>query len=137
MPAATERLRLCVVGAVGRMGSTIIREASPESFEITGAIEAAGNPKLGLTLSEAGMRDGSSVLIQDAYALGDALKNSDVCLSFTQPEAEVQNIRTVAASGRPIVMGTTGLSPSQREAVESAIRGRIAAPTPSSHWHLR
>src|SRR5438552_12854131 len=127
MPTATDRLRLCVVGAAGRMGSTIIREASPDRFEITGAIEAAGNPKLGMTLSEAGLGDGSSVLIQEISAMDDALKNSDVCLSFTQPEAEVQNIRAVAASGRPIVMGTTGLSSSQREALESAIRGKIAA----------
>jgi 4-hydroxy-tetrahydrodipicolinate reductase len=117
------------------MGSTIIREAAsyspPDRFEITGAIEAAGVPKLGMTLTEAGLGDGS-IRIQDASALSDALRGSDVCLSFTQPEAEVQNIRAVAASGRPIVMGTTGLSPPQRDAVESAVRGRIAAVVSSN-----
>jgi 4-hydroxy-tetrahydrodipicolinate reductase len=109
------------------MGSTIIKEASPDRFEITGAVEAVGNPKLGMTLEDAGLGVGSAVRIQDASRLDDALRDSDVCLSFTQPEAEVQNIGAIAASGRPIVMGTTGLSPSQREGVEAAISGRIPA----------
>jgi 4-hydroxy-tetrahydrodipicolinate reductase len=129
MPAT--RLRLCVVGAAGRMGSTIIREASSDRFEITGAIDAPGNPKLGMTLREAGLGD-TSVLIQDASRLDDALRASDVCLSFTQPEAEVQNIGVVAASGMPIVMGTTGLNPSQKDRVETAIRGKISAVVESN-----
>ncbi len=123
---ATTRVRLCVVGAAGRMGSTIIREASPDRFEITGAIEASANPKVGMTMEQAGLGEGS-LRLRDASALGEVLRSSDVCLSFTQPEAEAQNIAVVAASGRPIVLGTTGLSPSQRETVESTIRGKIPA----------
>jgi 4-hydroxy-tetrahydrodipicolinate reductase len=108
------------------MGSTIIREASPDEFDISSAIEIASNPKVGMTLAQAGLKD-STLQVEDTSALSEALSRSDVCLSFTQPDAEVQNISVVAESGRPIVMGTTGLSQSQREKVESTIRGKIPA----------
>ncbi len=120
------KIRLCIVGAAGRMGSTLIKEAAQGRFEISGAIETASHPKLGMTLAEAGLSE-SRLRLQDSSALGEVLQQSDVCISFTQPEAEAKNIAVVAASGRPIVMGTTGLTQSQRETVESAVRSRIPA----------
>jgi dihydrodipicolinate reductase len=70
------------------MGSTIIKEARPERFDVTGAIESSGHPKLGRSLEELGVRDSSSRL-QPSSSLREALRDADVCVSFTRPEAEL------------------------------------------------
>ena len=38
----------------------------------------------------------------------ESLKDADVCLDFTNPEAALENIRKAAALGKNIVVGTTG-----------------------------
>jgi len=55
------------------------------------------------------------VSIVDPYAEGcadriarETLRDAEVCIDFTQPEAAVENIRRVAALGRNLVVGTTG-----------------------------
>ena len=50
-------LKLCVAGAAGRMGNAVIHEAVAKGHQITGAIEALGNPCVGKTLRELGICD--------------------------------------------------------------------------------
>jgi 4-hydroxy-tetrahydrodipicolinate reductase len=122
----TDRVRLCIIGADGRMGRTLISEASSDIFEISGAVEANENPKIGKTLFELGLKS-SSVRLQTASSLSDVLKNTDVCISFTTPSAELANISVVVESAKPIVIGTTGFTQIQKEKLENAIIGRIPA----------
>jgi 4-hydroxy-tetrahydrodipicolinate reductase len=56
------------------------------------------------------------------------LKNVDVVLDFTTPQAVVENIRRVAALGCNLVVGTTGWTErlgEVREAIESARTGMV------------
>jgi len=119
-------IKICVAGAAGRMGSTLLREAAARGFEIVGGVEASGNVNVGKTLREAGICD-SNAKIYSAADLEEAVREADVYLSFTTPEAEVSNIPRVANLGKKIVMGTTGLTDEQMSIVKNAIINRVPA----------
>jgi 4-hydroxy-tetrahydrodipicolinate reductase len=101
-------IKLCVAGATGRMGSTLIHEALKGNFEIVGAIVSPNNPNRGKTLQEIGLIQ-SDVKLLDPSNIKDAVENADVYVSFTTPEAECSNILIVADLGKRIVLGTTGI----------------------------
>jgi 4-hydroxy-tetrahydrodipicolinate reductase len=119
-------IKICVAGAAGRMGSTLIKEAVTRGFSIVGAVEVKDHPNIGKSLREAGVCD-SDIKIFDSSHLNEAVKHADVCLSFTTPDAEVANIPVVASLGKRIVMGTTGLSEEQMNKVKKAIAGKVPA----------
>jgi len=119
-------IKICVAGATGRMGGTLLREATAKEFEIVGAVVAPGNKNLGKTLKEAGICD-SDAKIYDANNLKEAVSQADVYLSFTTPEAEVSNIPVVANLGKRIVMGTTGLTDEQMQIVKNAVIDKVPA----------
>lgn len=119
------RTRLCIVGADGRMGQEIIRTAG-NSFEIAAAITHRGSPNEGRTLADLNLPHGDLV-IRGPEALKGALETADVYLSFTTPDAEMQNLPMAAGLGKKIVMGTTGLSPDQMSRLRSSVEGRTEA----------
>jgi len=119
-------IKICVAGASGRMGSTLLREALASGFEVVSGVEAPGNPNVGKTLREAGICE-SDARIFSAEDLREAVREADVYISFTTPEAEASNIPIVADLGKRIVMGTTGLSEEQMRIVREAIEGRVPA----------
>ncbi|HUI00483.1 MAG TPA: 4-hydroxy-tetrahydrodipicolinate reductase [Nitrososphaerales archaeon] len=119
-------LRLCIVGATGRMGSLVAREASPERFVIKGAVAGADDPGVGKTLRELGAKD-VDTKVSPPSRLPDLLQAADVCISFTSAAAEMSNYRAVAESKVPYVSGTTGLTAQQRREVETALTGRLPA----------
>jgi 4-hydroxy-tetrahydrodipicolinate reductase len=122
----TRPLRVCLVGATGRMGTLIAREAQAERFEIAGAVAGPKDPALGKTLRELGTRD-SDTKVSPPSSLPALLRKSDVCISFTNAQAEMGNLPAIAAGGVPYVSGTTGLTPQQRKAAAAALTGRLPA----------
>jgi len=119
-------IRLCVAGATGRMGSTLIREAVTKGFEIAGAIAAPDDPKQGKTLRELGLCD-SDVRVVDPSRINEAVDKADVYVSFTSPQAEVSNIPVVATMGKRIVMGTTGLTDEQMSQLRATVSSKVPA----------
>jgi 4-hydroxy-tetrahydrodipicolinate reductase len=120
----TNPLRLCVVGATGRMGSTIVREALADRFRVTGAVAAENEPTIGKTLRELDIVD-LDLKVVSPGSLAEQLRSADVCVSFTSAAAEVANLPTVAASGRPFILGTTGFSDSQQAYVLETLSGKV------------
>lgn len=108
------------------MGSTLIKEAAARGFDVVGAVEAKGNPNVGKTLREAGVCD-SDVRIVDSSKLQEAVREADVFMSFTTPEAEVANLPVVAGLGKKIVVGTTGLSDEQMAKIREAVSKKVPA----------
>jgi len=119
-------IRICVAGAAGRMGSTLIQEASALGVTVVGAVEALANPNVGKTLGEAGICS-SDVRIVDSSRLKEAIKDADVYMTFTTPDAEVQNLPVVASLGKRIVMGTTGLTDIQMQKLKEAVSRKVPA----------
>lgn len=93
------KIKICVAGATGRMGSTIIKEAFNEGFEIVGAIASPKNLNIGKTLREIGLCN-SNVELLSSENLEEAIKDADVYVSFTTPEAELSNLPIVANFGK-------------------------------------
>ena len=119
-------LRLCVAGAAGRMGNAIITEAVAKGYQITGAVEAQGNPCIGKTLRELGIC-GSDARIAGPDGISEAVSDADVYVTFTVPAAEMQNVPAVAALGKRIVLGTTGFTEEQNRQLCEAMQGKIPA----------
>jgi 4-hydroxy-tetrahydrodipicolinate reductase len=119
-------IRLCVAGATGRMGGTLIQEAVNKSFQIVGAIAARNDPKQGKTLRELGLCD-SDLRVVDPSRLEEAAHNADVYVSFTSPEAELSNIPKVASIGKRIIMGTTGLTSDQLSQLRESVSSKVPA----------
>jgi 4-hydroxy-tetrahydrodipicolinate reductase len=101
--------KLVVCGAAGRMGRllcNLIREA-PDAV-LAAAVEAEGHPALG---RDAGDVAGGGVLGVPVVADYASVAAPDtVTLDFTIAPAALAHLRTAAARGAAIVVGTTGFS---------------------------
>jgi 4-hydroxy-tetrahydrodipicolinate reductase len=104
--------RIAVVGAAGRMGRELCRAAlDTEGIELVGGTEEPGAPELGTDLGEL---CGAGKL--DIAATEDPPEEAEVLVEFTTPEATVEHL----SYGKPVVIGTTGLSEKQRAKVQEA-----------------
>jgi 4-hydroxy-tetrahydrodipicolinate reductase len=112
-------IRLCVVGATGRFGSTIVKEISND-FELVGAVASSSNRNVGRSLRSIGLKD-SDVMLSSSPAIVDAIKEADVVISVTNPAAESENVPKIAKAGRKIVIGTTGFTPEQSSKLRASI----------------
>jgi len=119
-------IKLCVAGATGRMGSTLIREALARGFQIVGALAAPGEPSLGKTLRELGICN-LDLTVVDPTEIENAVKNADVYVSFTSPKAELTNLPIVANIGKRIVMGTTGFADEELNRLKEVVSKRVPA----------
>jgi 4-hydroxy-tetrahydrodipicolinate reductase len=119
-------IKICVAGATGRMGSTLIKEAVARGFQIVGAVAATNEPNVGKTLREAGICE-SDVKIVDSSRLKEAVKDADVYVTFTTPDAELSNLPVVASLGKRIVMGTTGLTDTQMKTLKEKVSKKVPA----------
>lgn len=76
-------------------------------------IALLGYGKMGKIIEEIAISRGHSVVLKvdehNAHTFTDAeLKNADVAIEFTRPDAVIANIRRCFSCGVPVVVGTTG-----------------------------
>jgi 4-hydroxy-tetrahydrodipicolinate reductase len=94
-------IKLAICGAGGRMGQAILSLAlKDKSLSVSGLVERADSPLVGKKFQD----------IPVAGNLKDALKGADVVIDFTAAESTVKNAADVAAAGRALVVGTTGIT---------------------------
>jgi len=126
---ASSRIKICVAGAAGRMGSMVAREVAPP-YVISGAIESASNPSLGRTLRDCALAD-SDIILRPPADIENAVRDCDVFVSFTSADAELMNLPHVVHLRKPLVIGTTGFSQDQRARLESIVKPVPAVITPN------
>lgn len=115
---------VAVTGAAGRMGRRLVAGvAGDPGLELSGATETKGHPDLG---RDAGTMAGVGELgVPVRESLEPLLDSAQAVIDFTGPEPTLEHLALCAAKGVPMIIGTTGLSPEQREkALE------LAAPIP-------
>ncbi len=104
--------RIAVVGAAGRMGREVVRAALVDgSFELVGGVVEPGAPEVGSDLGELCGAGRIGVAVAE-----DPPEEAGALVEFTTPEATVEHL----SYGRPVVIGTTGLSEAQLARVEEA-----------------
>lgn len=119
-------IKICIAGATGRMGSTLIKELDSRSFQIVGAVISPEDRNIGKSLKEAGICD-SDVKLMGPTNLDEAVKDAEVYITFTTPDAEVSNLPAVAERGKRIVSGTTGFTDEQMKKIRGAVLGKVPA----------
>ena len=110
--------KLVVIGAAGRMGRRIVALAAESGqFDIVGAVENEGHPEIG---KDAGLTAGISPL---NVSLGSSWPaEANIAIDFSLPEVANRTLQQCTTHGAALVMGTTGLTAAQQEAVKTAAR---------------
>jgi len=114
--------KIAITGAAGRMGRRIAALAldEPGRFEVVSGVEIPAHEAVG---ADVGVLAGASAC---GVAVGEDLHGApDVLIDFSTPEATVAWLGRARERKIPMVIGTTGLTESQRAAIADAA-GRIA-----------
>ena len=115
------QLRIGVAGCKGRMGRTIVDAVvAAEGAQLAGGSVRPDDAWVGQDL---GTLTGHGAL--DAPVVGDPVElvqRADAVIDFTTPELTVKHAELAAQAGITLVVGTTGLSEAQQEAVRRAAR---------------
>jgi len=103
-------IKLAVSGCRGKMGQRIVSFAQVDKdFKITTLLERKGHDDIG-------MKIGSIVVTDDL----EQIKNADVLIEFTSPEATMEHLAACLKYKKSIVIGTTGLTQEQKKDIEAA-----------------
>ncbi|HKE61953.1 MAG TPA: 4-hydroxy-tetrahydrodipicolinate reductase [Nitrospira sp.] len=114
-------IKVIIAGAAGRMGTrlvTLLKEST--TLTLAGAIEGKGHQALGADAGEiAGCGKAGIRITEDLTAL---LKEGEVVIDFSTPDATLNHLRAASQHRRAMVIGTTGLSASEFEELRSMTR---------------
>lgn len=113
-------LAVGVAGASGRMGRALIEAIAQSSdLHLHAALDISGNPHLG---RDAGDFVGSpcGVVIRDDIEA--ALEGCAALIDFTRPEGTLRHVAACRQAAINMVIGTTGFSDAQKQALADAAR---------------
>lgn len=114
-------INIGISGAAGRMGKTLQEAVRDEAGVALGAaLEHPDSPAVGRDAGELAGIGPQGVLI--AKDLGAVADDFDVLIDFTVADAVAGNLEQCRVRGKRMVIGTTGLSPQQQQAVRDASR---------------
>lgn len=101
------------------MGQMLVRQvAQTAGAELVGGSEARGHAALGADVAAtAGLEAAGLTITNDASTVFAA---ADVAIEFSLPAATAQHVELAAASGTPLVIGTTGHDAGQIGLIEAA-----------------
>ncbi|MCF7976252.1 MAG: 4-hydroxy-tetrahydrodipicolinate reductase [Phycisphaerae bacterium] len=103
--------KLVVVGAGGRMGQRLVTLAQEtDGLTLVGAVDVGGHPKQGTEVSP-------GVTLSDQFP-----ETADMVIDFSLPEGTDKTLAFCAAQNAGLVLGTTGLSDAQKDALRALSR---------------
>ncbi len=122
--------RIGVTGCAGRMGQMLVREIiGTKGCAFAGGTEAHGSPFIGRDIGElAGVGPLQVKVGGDARAL---FTGADAVVDFTAPAASVAHARLAAELGKVHVIGTTGLSAADLQAIDEAATKAVIVRSPN------
>ena len=116
-------LAVAVAGASGRMGRTLVEAISrADDCRLSGALELPGSPALG---QDAAAFLGADSGVRVTSDVRQGLAGAQVLIDFTRPEGTLAHLAICGELGVAAVVGTTGLSATQKDEV-----ARIAQQIP-------
>ncbi|WP_456474363.1 4-hydroxy-tetrahydrodipicolinate reductase [Candidatus Pyrohabitans sp.] len=117
-------IRVAVTGALGRMGSGIVRSVlAQEDMELVAAIEAPGKEEKGRDIGELLGVGKCCVALSTADELRSVLQEAkaEVLIDFTTAKACVATAKLAAPLGVNLVIGTTGFTEEERQEIVRAV----------------
>ena len=113
-------LNVAIVGAAGRMGRTLVEAVQQNSkfMCVSSATVLSDDPALGVDIGLLAVGAAIGVKASDRLDLNAA--DFDVLIDFTAPQATMSHLAFCREHGKAMVIGTTGMSVEQQQAIESA-----------------
>lgn len=113
-------MKIAILGAAGRMGQNLLRCASKvNGCDIVAAVECSDHPALCARVKEiTGIR--SEALPETLCFTDEWPESAETVIDFTFHSAVVANLENAVANGQAYVLGTTGLSDNEKQAVHAA-----------------
>lgn len=112
-------LNVAIVGAAGRMGRTLVEAVQRSStMRVSVATVLADDPALGVDIGLLAV--GASIGVQAVAELSPKDSDFDVLIDFTSPEATMNHLAFCRSKHKAMVIGTTGLSSDQQQAIQAA-----------------
>ena len=103
-------IKITICGFMGRMGQRVWACAREEGdFSLAGAIDRPDHPEMGKEITP-GVSLSSEIDV--------ILDKTDVVIDFSHHEAAPGIATACSRHGRPVVIGTTGLTPEERDKIE-------------------
>ena len=123
-------VRAIVAGAAGRMGGRIIHvTCGSKEVGLAAAFEKPGHPAVNRDAGEvAGL---GRIGVKVAGSLQEVVKEGEVLIDFTHPEATLAHLRVAASSGLAVVIGTTGITGKMLDEVKELARGVRCVMSPN------
>jgi 4-hydroxy-tetrahydrodipicolinate reductase len=111
--------RVAIAGVSGRMGKCLVEACDiADELNISVATERPGGDMVGVDAGELAGIGPLGVRICDD--LQPVTGDFDVLIDFTRPEATLGHLEICRQAGRRMVIGTTGFSADQKDAIEQA-----------------
>nr|WP_294839092.1 4-hydroxy-tetrahydrodipicolinate reductase [uncultured Methylotenera sp.] len=113
-------LKVVIAGCSGRMGHALLEGVFADvELVLHGALDRAGNVQLG---RDAGEQFGRVSGVKVVADIDEALKGADVLVDFTRPEASMTYLAACQKHKVKMIIGTTGFSVEEKQAIEAAAR---------------
>ena len=117
-------VKVLVNGACGRMGQAVLAAVlGDDELKLVGAVDIKG----GMDAGELIGKGPCGVTVEEDLVAALANHNPDVMVDFTRPDVVFDNVCTSIKAKVSPVVGTTGLSPQQREKI-GKLSGEYATP---------
>ena len=113
-------INIAIIGAAGRMGKLIIDNViNADDLHLTGAIEITGSPFIG---QDAGTLTGNSRYgVKIGSNINEIMPITDVFIDFSTGPV-IENIEKILQNNKCAVIGTTGLSDSQKKELNEIVK---------------
>ncbi|TJY44600.1 4-hydroxy-tetrahydrodipicolinate reductase [Cohnella pontilimi] len=118
----SERIKVAVAGATGRIGREVVRMVLEDpGLQLAAAVARSAGPVDAGSL--VGKPD-TGVTVSSDLSEALAASRPDVLVDFTSPKAAMPNAETAIAHGVRPIMGTTGFTPEQIAELDKQCRDR-------------
>ncbi len=125
-------IRVAVVGAAGRMGKTLVQAVQEtDGLELGAATEHPDSSLIGIDAGDLASVGTLGVpIVGDLEQVADQF---DVLIDFTGPASTMAHLELCSARGKRMVIGTTGLSETEKYRIREAAKatGIVFAPNMS------
>lgn len=113
-------LNVVIAGCTGRMGHALLEGvAGDRELRLHAALDRADGMAIG---RDAGELIGARCGVKVGSDVKAALPGADVLVDFTRPEPSMEYLAACRAAGTRLVIGTTGFSAEQKQAIAEAAK---------------
>ena len=122
-------MKIAIAGSSGRMGRMLIEAVlGSDDLQLHGALDLPGSPAID---QDAAAFLGRQSGVRVTADLDTALAGADVLIDFTRPQGTLAHLQACARHGVKAVIGTTGFSEAEKDAIAAHARDHAVVMAPN------